>query len=135
MKLYLNSNIAEGTPEELVTYKELLKERGLDLEKLLFHSGHAHQPTEEEVQDTFKGFFGSLKLDKSSIGSEESSTEEDEEADVGEFYTVDVENSALPSGTLLKKVDKDTHKDSTGQEYLCVDSNALDHIDKNLYQL
>lgn len=135
MKLYLNSNLAEGTPEELVTYKELLKERGLDYEKLLFHSGHAHQPTEEEVQDTFKGFFGSLKLDKSSIGSEESSTEEDEEADVGEFYTVNVENSALPSGTLLKKVDKDTHKDSTGQEYLCVDSNALSHIDKNLYQL
>lgn len=137
MKLYLNSNILKGTPEELVTYQELLKEKGLtkDSEKLLFHSGHAHQPTEEEVQDTFKGFLGSLMIDKSSIGSTESSTEEDDEADVGEFYTVDVENSALPSGTLLKKVDKDTHKDSTGQEYLCVDAKALDHIDKNLYQL
>lgn len=282
MKLYLNSNLAEGTPEELVTYKELLKERGLDSEKSLFHFGHMHQPTEDEadeqevdnsvydkgafytvteeasesalpvgailqhlhgrifsdskgqqciisrpsfvergstyvlddsikqgrfelakelsiqltsttdfaveasdrtfkfkeddgvfnkgelvkivrddndrlplvqsvedsdkedfayigklklVEDTFKGFFGSLMLNKSSIGSTESSTEEDDEADVGEFYTVNVENSALPSGTLLKKVDKDTHKDSTGQEYLCVDSNALSHIDKNLYQL
>lgn len=136
MKLYLNSNILKGTPEELVTYQELLKEKGLtkDSEKSLFHFGHAHQPT-EEAQDTFKGFFGSLMIDKSSIGSEESSTEEDDEADVGEFYTVDVENSALPSGTLLKKVDKDTHKDSTGQEYLCVDSNALSHIDKNLYRL
>lgn len=137
MKLYLDSNIVEGTPEELVTYQELLKEKGLtkESEKSLFHFGHAHQPTEEEVQDTFKGFFGSLKLDKSSIGSEESSTEEDDEADVGEFYTVNVENSALAKGTLLKKVDKDTHKDSTGHEYLCVDSNALSHIDKNLYQL
>lgn len=137
MKLYLNSNLAEGTPEELVEYKELLKERGLDSEKSLFHFGHVHQPTEQEAEDTFKGFFGSLKLDKSSIGSAESSTdeEEDDESDVGEFYTVNVENSALPSGTLLKKVDKDTHKDSTGQEYLSVDSNALAHIDKNLHQL
>lgn len=135
MKLYLNSNIAEGTPEELVTYKELLKERGLDSEKSLFHFGHVHQPTEEEKQDTFKGFFGSLMIDKSSIGSSESSTDEDDEADLGEFYTVNIENSALPSGTLLKKVDKHTHKDSTGHEYLCVDDKALAHIDKNLHQL
>ena len=129
MKLYLNSNIAEGTPEELVEYLRLVGE-GEKPKVPLFAYGHAHQPDE----DTFKGFFGSLKLDKSSIGSEESSTEEDE-ADVGEFSTVDVENSALAKGTLLKKVDKDTHKDSTGHEYLCVDSNALSHIDKNLYQL
>lgn len=132
MKLCLNSNIAEGTPEELVEYLRLVVE-GEKPKVPLFAYGHAHQPDE----DTFKGFFGSLKLDKSSIGSEESSTgeEEDDEADVGEFYTVDVENSALAKGTLLKKVDKDTHKDSTGHEYLCVDSNALSHIDKNLYQL
>lgn len=112
MKLYLNSNIIQGTPEELVTYQELLKERGLESEKSLFHFGHMHQLTEEE-----------------------SSTEEDEEAGLGEFYAVNVENSALPSGTLLKKVDKHTHEDSTGQEYLCVDDKALDHVDKQLYQL
>lgn len=51
MKLYLDSNIVEGTPEELVTYQELLKERGIDSEKSLFHFGHMHQPTEEEEFD------------------------------------------------------------------------------------
>lgn len=105
MKLYLNSNLAEGTPEELVTYKELLKERGLDTEKSLFHFGHMHQPTEEEAEDTFKGFFGSLKLDKSSIGSEESSTDEAQtpstELKVGDRVKVlESENGAVGEATV-----------------------------------
>lgn len=82
MKLYLDSNIVEGTPEELVTYQELLKERGLtkDSGKSLFHFGHEHQRVEREARDTFQGLLGSLKLDKSSIGATESSTDEEETA-------------------------------------------------------
>lgn len=82
MKLHLDNNIVEGTPEELVTYQELLKERGLtkDSGKSLFHFGHEHQRVEREARDTFQGLLGSLKLDKSSIGATESSTDEEETA-------------------------------------------------------
>lgn len=132
MKFHLDNNIVEVTPEELVKYQELLKEKEKEKEKVLFPFGHEHQPSEQEVQDTFKGIFGSLKKDSSYIGSTESSTDE---ADLGEFYIVNVDNSALLKGTMLKKTGKHTHKDSLGEEYLYVDVNALEHIDKHLYQL
>lgn len=136
MKFHLDNNIVEGTPEELVKYQELLEEleeeREKEKAKVLFPFGHEHQTTEQEVQDTFEGIFGSLKKDSSYIGSTESSTDE---ADLGEFYIVNVDNSALLKGTMLKKTGKHTHKDSLGEEYLYVDVNALEHIDKHLYQL
>lgn len=60
MKFHLDNNIVEGTPEELVNYQELLKEK----EENLFRFGHEHQPTEQEVKDNFKGILGSLKVTK-----------------------------------------------------------------------
>lgn len=127
MKLHLESNIAEGTPEELVEYLRLIEGNSSDNQLISF--GHAHQPDE----DTLKSIVGSLvKVDKEYTDSTESSTEE---ADLGEFYIVNVDNSALSKGTILKKVDKHTLKDSLGDEYLHVDANAVEHIDKQLYDL
>ena len=127
MKLHLESNIAEGTPEELVEYLRLVE--GNSSNNQLFSFGHAHQPDE----DTLKSILGSLvKVDKEYTDSTETSTDE---ADLGEFYTVNVDNSALSKGTILKKTGNHTHKDSLGDEYLHVDVNALEHIDKHLYQL
>lgn len=101
MKLYLNSNIAKGTPEELVTYQELLKDRGLESEKSLFSFGHVHASTVHEAD---------LEVFSNS----------------GEFYKVNVENSALAKGTVLKKVDSHTHEDSLGHEYLGVGNHVLE---------
>lgn len=112
MKLHLESNIAEGTPEELVEYLRLVE--GNSSDNQLFSFGHAHQPDEECTDST------------------EISTDE---AGLGELYIVNVDNSTLSKGTILKKVDKHTHKDSLGDEYLHVDANALEHIDKQLYVL
>ena len=127
MKLHLESNIAEGTPEELVEYLRLVE--GNSSDNQLFSFGHAHQPDE----DTLKSIIGSLvKVDKEYTDSTETSTDE---AGLGEFYLVNVDNSALSKGTILKKVDKHTLKDSLGDEYLHVDVNALEHIDKQLYDL
>ena len=127
MKLHLESNIAEGTPEELVEYLRLVE--GNSSDNQLFSFGHAHQPDE----DTLKRLIGSLvKVDKEYTDSTETSTDE---AGLGEFYIVNVDNSALSKGTILKKVDKHTHKDSLGDEYLHVDANAVEHIDKQLYVL
>ena len=127
MKLHLESNIAEGTPEELVEYLRLVE--GNSSDNQLFSFGHAHRPDE----DTLKSIVGSLvKVDKEYTDSTETSTDE---ADLGEFYIVNVDNSALSKGTILKKVDKHTLKDSLGDEYLHVDANAVEHIDKQLYDL
>ena len=130
MKLHLESNIAEGTPEELVKYQELLEEK--EKEEDLLRFGHEHQLPEQEALNNFKGLLGSLKVADSYTDSTEISTEE---ADLGEFYIVNVDNSALSKGTILKKVDKHTLKDSLGDEYLHVDANAVEHIDKQLYNL
>ena len=126
MKLHLESNIAEGTPEELVEYLRLVEGNSSDNQLISF--GHAHQPDE----DTLKSIVGSLKGADSYTDSTEISTDE---AGLGEFYIVNVDNSALSKGTILKKVDKHTLKDSLGDEYLHVDANAVEHIDKQLYNL
>lgn len=80
MKFHLNSNIVEGTPEELVKYQELLEGLEEEREEALLKSGHEHQPTEEEVQDTFQGLLGSLKIDNSYVGSTEISADEADSA-------------------------------------------------------
>ena len=127
MKLHLESNIAEGTPEELVEYLRLVE--GNSSDNQLFSFGHAHRPDE----DTLKSIVGSLvKVDKEYTDSTE---EAEDEADLGEFYIVNVDNSALSKGTILKKTGNHTHKDSLGDEYLHVDANAVEHIDKQLYVL
>ena len=130
MKLHLETNIAEGTPEELVEYLRLVE--GNSSDNQLFNFAHKHQSSEQEALNNFKGLLGSLKVADSYTVSTENSTEE---ADLGEFYIVNVDNSALSKGTILKKVDKHTLKDSLGDEYLHVDANAVEHIDKQLYNL
>ena len=76
MKFHLNSNIVEGTPEELVKYQELLEEKEADLLRF----GHEHQLTETEqrAKGNFKGLLGSLKVLDSYTESTEISTDEAE---------------------------------------------------------
>ena len=71
MKLHLDSNVVEGTPEELVKYQELLEEK--EKEEKLLRFGHEHQLTETEqrAKDTFKGLLGSLKVKDSYASSTE----------------------------------------------------------------
>ena len=78
MKLHLDSNIVEGTPEELVKYQELLEAD--NSKKSLFPFGHEHQLTETEqrAKDTFKGLLGSLKVKDSYTESTEISTDEED---------------------------------------------------------
>ena len=76
MKFHLNSNIVEGTPEELVKYKELLEEKEREVE--LLKSGHMHQPSEEEALINFKGLLGSMKVKDSYTESTEISTDEED---------------------------------------------------------
>lgn len=95
MKLYLNSNIAKGTPEELVTYQELLKDRGLT--KDLFSFGHMHESTEYEADEQ--------EVDNSVY-------------DKGAFYTVTEEasESVLPVGAILQHQHGRIFIDSLGQQ-------------------
>ena len=80
MKLHLESNIVEGTPEEIVKYQELLeeKEKEKEREKALFNFAHKHQSSEQEALNNFKGLLGSLKVADSYTDSTEISTEEEE---------------------------------------------------------
>lgn len=126
MKLNFETNIAEGTPEELVEYLRLVEEGNKDNQLISF--GHAHQPGE----DTLKSLVGSSKEDDSYTYSTEILTEEE---DLGEFYIVNDFNRALSIGTILKKVDKHTLKDSLGDEYLHVNVNAVEPIEEQLYDL
>ena len=73
MKFHLNSNIVEGTPEELVKYQELLE--GKNKDNQLFCFGHAHQPDE----DALKSLVGSLvKVADPYTDSTEISTDEED---------------------------------------------------------
>lgn len=56
MKLNFETNIAEGTPEELVEYLRLVEEGEKNSKNELFSFGHSHQPDE----DTLKSLVGSL---------------------------------------------------------------------------
>lgn len=72
MKFHLDSNIVEGTPEELVKYQELIE--GKNKDNQLFCFGHAHRPDE----DALKSLVGSLKVADSYTESTEISTDEAE---------------------------------------------------------
>lgn len=115
MKFYLDSNIVEGTPEELVKYQELLEEKEKEAE--LLKSGHAHQPTEEEKQVTFQGLLGSLKVKDLYASSTESSTDEEEE-DAPMGYTFWYIDGGVFNNLNVLKVSLEGHfEDSTGTIY------------------
>lgn len=94
MKLYLDKNIAKGTPEELAKYKELISNHQLDrfkeVSEDLFSFGHMH---EADVQ------------------------EEDSMHDEGAFYTVteEAKDSPLTVGTILQHQHGNLFIDSIGQ--------------------
>ena len=50
MKFHLETNIAEGTPEELVEYLRLVEGNSSDNQLTTY--GHAHQPDEEWTEPT-----------------------------------------------------------------------------------
>lgn len=54
MKLFINENVIEGTPEELVKYKELLEDKNQAEEVL--KSGHRHVGYQEEEEEATKGY-------------------------------------------------------------------------------
>lgn len=117
MKLYLNSNILKGTPEELVTYQELLKDRGLtkgESEKSLFSFGHIHESTEQEAEEE--------EVDNSVY-------------DKGAFYTVTEEagDSLLPVGTILHHQHGRIFNDS--QENICIISSPSFVYRGSIYEL
>ena len=124
MKLHLESNTVEGTPEELVTYKELLKERGLT--KDLFSFGHMHEiPKHEDADnsktDTFVGALGSMTIEDSSIGTRTAPTYEDaveaeEDAPMGyTFWYID--GVSLNHLNVLEASPEGYFEDSTGKRY------------------
>lgn len=75
MKLYLDNNVVEGTPEELVEYLKLVKEE--DLNTSLYT--HTDLLTEQE-KDTIKGLTDSIDIGYSYSDSTESSANEAETA-------------------------------------------------------
>lgn len=88
MKLHLESNIAEGTPEELVEYLRLVE--GNSSDNQLFSFGHAHQPDGE----TLKSLVGSLVkgadsyTEPTEIPTEEEAEEPSKEFQVGDKVKV-----------------------------------------------
>lgn len=96
MKLHLDNNIIEGTPEELVECLRLAKEVESS-EKSLFHFGHEHQPTENDKE-----------------------AEEDSVYDKGAFYTVtdETSESALPVGVILQHQHGKIFEDSKDVRYI-----------------
>ena len=97
MKFHLDNNIVEGTPEELVKYQELLEDKEREAE--LLKSGHMHQPSEQEFQDTFRGIFGSVKVKDSYTESTKISTDEEDIKGYAFWY---LEGSTFDNRAVLK---------------------------------
>lgn len=114
MKLYLDSNTVEGTPEELVKYQELLEEKEKEAE--LLKSGHIHQPTEEEKQVTFQGLLDSVKVDDSYTDSTEIYTDEAEE-DIKGYTFWYLSGSTFDNDIVLKTTLGGHFEDSKGHIY------------------
>lgn len=114
MKLHLDSNVVEGTPEELVEYLKLVKEE--DLNKSLYT--HTDLLTEQE-QDTFKGLTDSIETDYSYSGSPEGSTDEAESAStdikVGDRVKVLRSNYGAEGEAIVTKVLKDGEVELAGK--------------------
>lgn len=105
MKLYLDKNIAKGTPEELAKYKELISNHQLDRLKEVSEELR-YKPFPVQGEADLEDFFKS-----------------------DEFYRVIVGSSDLPKGTVIRKMNNHTHADSTGEKYLYVGGNALEQIE------
>lgn len=130
MKLNFETNIAEGTPEELVEYLRLVEEGEKNSDNQLFSFGHAHQPDE----DTLKSLVGSLvKVADSYTGATEAEqyVEEDSMHDVGAFYTVTEEasESLLPVGVILKHQQGNLFIDSKGQQCIISRPSFVKKVD------
>ena len=136
MKFHLNSNIVEGTPEELVKYQELLEEKEADLLRF----GHEHQLTETEqrAKGNFKGLLGSLKVLDSYTESTEISTDEAEtsstELQVGDRVKVlkselGAEGEATVTA-VLEDGDVELAGISKGGKYLDNWSNHVSNLEK-----
>uniref|UniRef100_A0AAU6MXT9 Uncharacterized protein n=1 Tax=Staphylococcus phage 184DA TaxID=3110532 RepID=A0AAU6MXT9_9CAUD len=99
MKLHLDNNIVEGTPEELVKYQELLKEKEREAE--LLKSGHMHVGYQEADSYT---------------DSTESSTDEAEE-DIKGYTFWYLSGSTFNNDTVLKTTLGGHFEDSKGRIY------------------
>lgn len=117
MKLHLDSNVVEGTPEELVKYQELLEEK--EKEEKLLRFGHEHQLTETEqrAKDTFKGLLGSLKVKDSYASSTESSTDEAKEDKLLGYRYWYLDETNFNKFVVLEVSLEGYFEDSTGKRY------------------
>ncbi|QDJ97522.1 hypothetical protein PALS1_088 [Staphylococcus phage PALS_1] len=128
MKLHLNSNVVEGTPEELVEYLKLVKEE--DLNKSLYT--HTDLLTEQE-QDTFKGLTDSIETDYSYSGSPEGSTDEAETAstdiEVGDRVKVLRSNYGAEGVATVTKILEDGEVELAGKnKYGKYSPNWSNHV-------
>lgn len=105
MKLHLDNNTVEGTPQELVECLRLAKEVESS-EKSLFHFGHEHQQTEDDKEE---------EVDNSVY-------------DKGAFYTVTEEasESLLPVGVILQHQHGRIFNDSQGNVCIVSRPSFLD---------
>ena len=117
MKLHLDNNIAEGTPEELVKYQELLEEKEKEAE--LLKPGHMHQLTETEQRaiNNFKGLLGSLKIPDSYTTSTESSTDEAGEDKLLGYRYWYLDGTNFNKFVVLEVSLEGYFEDSTGKRY------------------
>ena len=125
MKLNFETNIAEGTPEELVKYQELLEGLEEEREAELLKSGHMHvgyQPSEEEALNNFKGLLGSMKVKDSYTDLTESSTEEDKYVGCTFWY---IDDSIFNNRIVLKTTLWDYLEDSKGRRYTYKEVHGL----------
>ncbi|UXR08236.1 hypothetical protein [Staphylococcus phage vB_ScaM-V1SC04] len=128
MKLHLDSNVVEGTPEELVEYLKLVETE--DLNKSLYT--HTDLPTEQE-KDTFKGLTDSIDINDLYTDSIESSADEAETAStdikVGDKVKVLRSNYGAEGEAIVTKVLKDGEVELAGKnKYGKYSPNWSNHV-------
>lgn len=108
MKLYLDKNIAKGTPEELARYKEITSNSNNHSERRL-----------EEVTNGLKPESLNIEVDDDEVGNPDYKK--------GCFYTITEEDkvSMLPEGVVLKHQYDRTFKDSLGVKYVITNQDYL----------
>lgn len=108
MKLYLDKNIAKGTPEELARYKEITSNSNNHLERRL-----------EEVTNGLKPESLNTEVVDDEVGNPDYKK--------GCFYTITEEarESLLPVGVVLKHQYDRTFKDSLGVKYVITNQDYL----------
>ena len=108
MKLYLDKNIAKGTPEELARYKEITSNSNNHLERRL-----------EEVTNGLKPESLNTEVVDDEVGNPDYKK--------GCFYTITEEarESLLPVGVVLKHQSDRMFNDSLGVKYLITNQDYL----------